>query len=952
MPLHRAIVCAYKSDKCAPDSFCRHETQPKMESPMLNSLDSFKCKTSMTVNGKEYVYYSLVEAEKNGLDGISRLPFSLKVLLENLLRFEDGRSVTKENIIAVADWVNSKGSAETEIAYRPARVLMQDFTGVPAVVDLAAMRDATKNLGGNTDAINPQVPCDLGSDHSVMVDYFANEKAFTMNVDREYERNGERYTFLKWGQQAFDNFRVVPPGTGICHQVNLENLAQTVWTKDIDGSTVAYPDTLVGTDSHTTMVNGLSVLGWGVGGIEAEAAMLGQPITMLVPEVIGFRLDGKMTEGTTATDLVLTVVEMLRQKGVVGKFVEFYGPGLSTLSLEDQATIANMAPEYGATCGFFPVDNDSISYLKATGREADRVALVEAYAKEQGMWRADDTPDPIFSSTLQLDMGEVVPSISGPKRPQDRIALTDAASAFATTLEELGGGRVDVTTPPKSDAEAQFLTEGAAQPESRRSRFAVEGADYNIDDGDVVIAAITSCTNTSNPSVMIGAGLLARNALAKGLSVKPWVKTSLAPGSQIVTDYLEKANLQDDLDAMGFNLVGYGCTTCIGNSGPLPAPISKAINENNILACSVLSGNRNFEGRVSPDCRANYLASPPLVVAYAIAGSMHVDITKDALGQDQDGNDVFLKDIWPSSKEIAELIRTSINEDMFHTRYGNAFKGDAGWQEIEVSGGETYDWSSQSTYVQNPPYFEGMTMEADEIQDIKGARILGLFSDSITTDHISPAGSFKAETPAGGYLTDRQVRPIDFNSYGSRRGNHEIMMRGTFANIRIKNQMLSDVEGGFSKHYPSGEQGAMYDVAMRYQEEGTPLVIFAGKEYGTGSSRDWAAKGTRLLGVKAVVTESFERIHRSNLIGMGVLPLVFTNGDSWEKLGMKGDEQVTIEGLGDLKPRQTLKADITFSDGSTKTIELLVRVDTEDELDYYKAGGILHYVLRNLNRAA
>ena len=899
---------------------------------MLNSLDSFNCRTTMTVNGKEFVYYSLAEAEKNGLEGISRLPFSLKVLLENLLRFEDGRSVTKENIQAIADWLNTKGSAETEIAYRPARVLMQDFTGVPAVVDLAAMRDATANLGGNTSVINPQVPVDLVIDHSVMVDFFANDKAFTMNVDREYERNGERYTFLKWGQQAFDNFRVVPPGTGICHQVNLEYLAQTVWTKEIDGKTVAYPDTLVGTDSHTTMVNGLSVLGWGVGGIEAEAAMLGQPITMLVPEVIGFELTGKLTEGTTATDLVLTVVEMLRQKGVVGKFVEFYGSGLSNLSLEDQATIANMAPEYGATCGFFPVDNDSLEYLKSTGRDADRVALVEEYAKAQGMWRADDTPDPVFSSTLSLKLEDVVPSISGPKRPQDRVVLANADTEFAKAAEAIKSGNI--------------LKKG------EEKRYEVANSNYRIDDGDVVIAAITSCTNTSNPSVMIGAGLLARNARAKGLTVKPWVKTSLAPGSQIVTDYLEKADLQDDLDALGFNLVGYGCTTCIGNSGPLPEPISKAINDNDVLACSVLSGNRNFEGRVSPDCRANYLASPPLVVAYAIAGSLHVNLNTDPLGQDQSGNDVYLKDIWPSSTEIADLIRTSINEEMFHTRYGNAFKGDAGWQEIEVSGGETYEWSTQSTYVQNPPYFDGMTMEPEPVRDINNARILGLFHDSITTDHISPAGSFKADTPAGGYLTDRQVRPIDFNSYGSRRGNHEIMMRGTFANIRIKNQMLQDVEGGFSKHYPSGEQGSMYDVAMRYKEEGTPLVIFAGKEYGTGSSRDWAAKGTRLLGVKAVITESFERIHRSNLIGMGVLPLVFTNGDTWESLGMKGDEQVTIEGLADLKPRQNLEATITYSDGSSKTISLLVRVDTEDELDYFNAGGILHYVLRNLNRAA
>ncbi|MEO0329716.1 MAG: aconitate hydratase AcnA [Pseudomonadota bacterium] len=899
---------------------------------MINSLDSFKCKTTMTVNNKEFVYYSLAEAEKNGLKGISRLPFSLKVLLENLLRFEDGRSVTADDIKAIADWLDNLGSAGTEIAYRPARVLMQDFTGVPAVVDLAAMRDATQMLGGNTDSINPQVPVDLVIDHSVMVDYFANDNAFSMNVEREYERNGERYTFLKWGQQAFDNFRVVPPGTGICHQVNLEYLAQTVWTRDVDGQTVAYPDTLVGTDSHTTMVNGLSVLGWGVGGIEAEAAMLGQPITMLVPEVIGFELTGKLPEGTTATDLVLTVVEMLRKKGVVGKFVEFYGSGLSSLSLEDQATIANMAPEYGATCGFFPVDNDSIEYLKSTGRAADRIALVEEYAKAQGMWRADDTPDPVFTSTLSLKLEDVVPSISGPKRPQDRVVLAHADSEFATAAATIKSGNI--------------LKKGEER------RYSIESANYKIDDGDVVIAAITSCTNTSNPTVMIGAGLLARNARRKGLSVKPWVKTSLAPGSQIVTDYLAKAGLQDDLDAMGFNLVGYGCTTCIGNSGPLPEPISKAVNDNDVLACSVLSGNRNFEGRVSPDCRANYLASPPLVVAYAIAGSMHVNLNTDPLGQDEAGNDVFLKDIWPSSREIADLIRSSINEEMFHMRYGNVFKGDEGWREIEVEGGETYTWSSQSTYVQNPPYFDGMTMEPEPVEDVVGARILGLFSDSITTDHISPAGSFKADTPAGGYLTDRQVRPLDFNSYGSRRGNHEVMMRGTFANIRIKNQMLQDVEGGFSKHYPSGDEMAMYDVAMRYKEEGVPLVIFAGKEYGTGSSRDWAAKGTRLLGVKAVVAESFERIHRSNLIGMGVLPLVFTGDDSWENLGMKGDEQVTIIGLSDLQPRQTISAEIEFAGGSSKTIELLTRVDTEDELDYFRAGGILHYVLRNLNRAA
>jgi len=898
---------------------------------MLNSLDSFKCRKTMTVAGKEYVYYSIPDAEKNGLEGVSQLPYSLKVILENLLRFEDGRSVTADDIRGVAEWLKNRGKDEKEIAYRPARVLMQDFTGVPAVVDLAAMRDATTSLGGNTDAINPQVPVDLVIDHSVMVDNFGNPKAFEANVAHEYERNGERYTFLKWGQEAFDNFRVVPPGTGICHQVNLEYLAQTVWTKEIDGKTVAYPDTLVGTDSHTTMVNGLSVLGWGVGGIEAEAAMLGQPVTMLIPEVIGFRLDGKMAEGITATDLVLVIVEMLRQKGVVGKFVEFYGPGLNNLTLEDQATIANMAPEYGATCGFFPVDKDSLSYLETSGREDDRIALVEAYSKAQGMFRDTDTPDPVFTDTLQLDLGTVVPSLAGPKRPQDRVALTEADTKFAEAMDN------------------EFK---AFKGANDNARFPVSGSNHDLGHGDVVIAAITSCTNTSNPSVMIAAGLVARNARAKGLSVKPWVKTSLAPGSQVVTEYLEKANLQDDLDAMGFNLVGYGCTTCIGNSGPLPEEISAAINEHDLVACSVLSGNRNFEGRVNPDVRANYLASPPLVVAYAIAGSMKINLTTDPLGQDQDGNDVYLKDIWPQSAEIADLIRTSINEEMFRSRYGDVFKGDAGWQKIDVTGGDTYAWSDTSTYVQNPPYFDGMTMEPDPITDIEGARVLALFKDSITTDHISPAGSFKSDSPAGAYLTGHQVRPVDFNSYGSRRGNHEVMMRGTFANIRIKNQMLENVEGGYSKHFPSGEQMPMYDVAMRYQDEGVPLVVFAGKEYGTGSSRDWAAKGTRLLGVRAVIAQSFERIHRSNLVGMGVLPLVFQDENSWDTLGLTGEEQVTIKGLADLEPRQVLDAEITMADGSTRTVPLLCRIDTLDELDYYRAGGILHFVLRNLNRAA
>ena len=895
---------------------------------MTQSLDSFKSKKTLTVNGKDYTYFSLIEAEKNGLTGASKLPYSLKVLLENLLRFEDGRSVKAEDIKAVAEWINNKGSAGKEIAYRPARVLMQDFTGVPAVVDLAAMRDATSNLGGNTDAINPQVPVDLVIDHSVMVDNFGNARAFEQNVDREYERNGERYTFLKWGQQAFENFRVVPPGTGICHQVNLEYLAQTVWTKEENGETIAYPDTLVGTDSHTTMVNGLSVLGWGVGGIEAEAAMLGQPVTMLIPEVVGFRLEGKMPEGITATDLVLVIVQMLRERGVVGKFVEFYGPGLNNLTLEDQATIANMAPEYGATCGFFPIDKDTISYLDSTGRDNDRVALVEEYAKAQGMWRDENAADPEFTDTLELNLADVVPSISGPKRPQDRVVLAGADKAFVDTMKK------------------EFSKDG------RGDRVKVANQNFDLGNGDVVVAAITSCTNTSNPSVLIAAGLVARNARAKGLTVKPWVKTSLAPGSQVVTDYLDKANLSKELDAMGFNLVGYGCTTCIGNSGPLQEDISNAIHENDLVACSVLSGNRNFEGRISPDVRANYLASPPLVVAYAIAGSLYVDVAKDSLGKDKDGNDVFLKDIWPSSAEIAEIMRETINEDMFRTRYGDVFKGDAAWQGIDAGKGETYGWDSASTYVQNPPYFEGMSMEPDTVQDIEGARVLSLFKDSITTDHISPAGGIAGNSPAGDYLRGHQVRPVEFNSYGSRRGNHDVMMRGTFANIRIKNQMLDNVEGGYSMHHPSGEQGAMYDVAMRYKDEGVPLVIFAGKEYGSGSSRDWAAKGTRLLGVRAVIAESFERIHRSNLVGMGVLPLVFTDGDNWEALGLTGKEKVSISGLSSLSPRQEMKATIEMEDGSTKEITLLSRIDTEDELDYFKNGGILHYVLRNLNRKA
>ena len=893
------------------------------------SLDSFKSRKTLKVGKKAYEYFDLKEAEKNGLDGISRLPFSLKVLLENLLRHEDGRTVTADDIRAMAGWLVEKRSTR-EIAFRPARVLMQDFTGVPAVVDLAAMRDATAKLGGDPTKINPLVPVDLVIDHSVMVDRFGTPSAFKENVELEYNRNGERYEFLRWGQEAFDNFRVVPPGTGICHQVNLEYLAQTVWTrKDKDGDEtvrMAYPDTLVGTDSHTTMVNGLAVLGWGVGGIEAEAAMLGQPISMLIPEVIGFKLTGKLPEGVTATDLVLTIVEMLRKKGVVGKFVEFFGTGLSNMSLEDRATIANMAPEYGATCGFFPVDGETISYLEDTGRKDSRVELAEAYAKAQGLYRTNKDEDPVFTDTLELDLGDVVPSIAGPKRPQDRVALSEAPEAFAVAMEK----------------EWKKL-------EELDKRVPVEGADHDLGNGDVVIAAITSCTNTSNPSVLIGAGLVARNALKKGLKVKPWVKTSLAPGSQVVTDYLEKAELQDDLDKLGFNLVGYGCTTCIGNSGPLPEAISAAITSGDLVACSVLSGNRNFEGRVNQDVRANYLASPPLVVAYALAGSMKVNLTKDPIGYSDKGEPVYLKDIWPTTKEIAELVRKSISKKMFKDRYENVFEGDKHWRKIEVEGSLTYDWPLSSTYVSNPPYFEDMTMEPKPVTDIENARILGLFLDSITTDHISPAGSIKADSPAGTYLSEHQVAPKDFNSYGSRRGNHEIMMRGTFANIRIKNQMVQGVEGGVTLHQPDGEQMPIYTAAMKYKDEGVPLVIFAGKEYGTGSSRDWAAKGTRLLGVRAVVAQSFERIHRSNLIGMGVLPAVFEEGTSWQSLGITGAETVTLKGLGaDLKPRQMLEIEISYPDGGHKTVPVLCRIDTEDELEYFRNGGILHYVLRNL----
>ena len=914
--------------------------------PIQIGTDTAQTRRSLTAGGRDYAYYSIDAATEAGLGDFSRLPASLKVVLENLLRFEDGGfSVSVDDIRAFGEWAAKGGKNPREINYRPARVLMQDFTGVPAVVDLAAMRDGIIGLGGDAQKINPLNPVDLVIDHSVMIDEFGNPRAFQKNVDLEYERNIERYQFLKWGQNAFQNFRVVPPGTGICHQVNLEYLAQTVWTDtDQNGALVAYPDTLVGTDSHTTMVNGLAVLGWGVGGIEAEAAMLGQPVSMLIPEVVGFKLTGRMVEGTTATDLVLKVVQMLRKHGVVGKFVEFYGEGLDNLPLADRATIANMAPEYGATCGFFPIDDETLRYLRNTGRDEDRIALVEAYAKQNGFWRGADYA-PVYTSTLELDMGSIVPAISGPKRPQDYLPLTESARSFYKVVADYRG--MD-----QSNGAQDMVEEGGgviAAPADVRRTAAVEGTDYTIRDGSVVIAAITSCTNTSNPYVMIGAGLVARKARQLGLNRKPWVKTSLAPGSQVVGEYLEAAGLQEDLDALGFNLVGYGCTTCIGNSGPLGDPaISKAIHDNDLVATAVLSGNRNFEGRISPDVRANFLASPPLVVAYAIAGDLNVDLTKDPIGRTPEGRDVYLRDIWPSNQEIADLVHATVTRQAFQSKYADVFKGDARWQAVEVTDSETYDWPPTSTYIQNPPYFRGMAQEAGVISDIDGARVLAILGDMITTDHISPAGSFKPTTPAGQYLTERQVAPKDFNSYGSRRGNHEIMMRGTFANIRIRNEMLDGVEGGYSKD-ADGNQAAIYDAAMSYMEKGTPLVIFGGIEYGAGSSRDWAAKGTSLLGVKAVIAESFERIHRSNLVGMGVIPFEFTGGDTRKTLNLTGDEVVSITGLsGDLKPLSLVPCTIRYADGTERTIQLKARVDTEVEIEYLKNGGVLHYVLRNL----
>jgi len=884
--------------------------------------DSLKTRSTLEAGGKSYAYYSLDKAAA-ALGDVSRLPFSMKVLLENLLRFEDGVTVTRDDLQAMVDWQKER-RINREIQYRPARVLMQDFTGVPAVVDLAAMRDAMKSLGGDAQKINPQVPVHLVIDHSVMVDEFGTPRSFEKNVELEYQRNAERYEFLKWGSNAFDNFKVVPPGTGICHQVNLENIGQAVWTStDQNGEEVAYPDTLVGTDSHTTMINGLGVLGWGVGGIEAEAAMLGQPVSMLIPEVVGFRLSGELKEGITATDLVLTVTQMLRAKGVVGRFVEFFGPGLDALSLADRATIANMAPEYGATCGFFPIDERTIDYLKLTGREDARIELVRAYAQAQGMWRDASTPDPVFTDTLDLDMSTVQPSLAGPKRPQDRVLLSDVDNRFNDEL---------IATYKKSGDE----------------RYAVEGEEYGIGNGDVMIAAITSCTNTSNPSVLVAAGLVARKARALGLTPKPWVKTSLAPGSQVVTDYLNASGLSEDLDAIGFNLVGYGCTTCIGNSGPLAPEISTAIAENDLVAASVLSGNRNFEGRVSPDCRANYLASPPLVVAYALMGTVRNDMNKTPLGRSKAGVDVFLKDVWPSNDEVRALIDAHVHSDMFRRRYADVYHGDDRWRAIDVTGGETYDWPASSTYIQNPPYFTGMTMTPKPLTDISGARALAVFGDSITTDHISPAGSIKLDSPAGKYLSEHGVPRTEFNSYGARRGNHQVMMRGTFANIRIRNRMLDGVEGGMTLYAPTGEIMPIYDAAMKYQADGTPLVVIAGKEYGTGSSRDWAAKGTVLLGVRAVLAESFERIHRSNLVGMGVIPLQFPDGEGASTHQLDGSETYSIAGIASIEPRQDVAVHVTRADGSKLVINARCRIDTYNELEYFRSGGILHFVLRNL----
>lgn len=876
----------------------------------------------VALNSK-YYYYSLPLAAKQ-LGDIDRLPKSMKVLLENLLRHVDGDTVQVDDLKAIVAWLQT-GHADREIAYRPARVLMQDFTGVPAVVDLAAMREAVRRLGGNVDQVNPLSPVDLVIDHSVTVDEFGDDNAFEDNVRIEMQRNHERYTFLRWGQKAFNRFRVVPPGTGICHQVNLEYLGQTVWHSDESGRRVAYPDTLVGTDSHTTMINGLGILGWGVGGIEAEAAMLGQPVSMLIPDVVGFKLTGKLREGITATDLVLTVTQMLRKHGVVGKFVEFYGDGLADLPLADRATIANMSPEFGATCGFFPVDDVTLGYMKLSGRSAEQIALVEAYAKAQGMWR-NPGDEPVFTSSLALDMSTVEASLAGPKRPQDRVALPNVPQAFKAATElDIGGHKANTDS----------------------KTFTLDGQQHELRDGAVVIAAITSCTNTSNPSVMMAAGLLAKNAVKKGLRSKPWVKTSLAPGSKVVTDYFDSAKLTAYLEELGFNLVGYGCTTCIGNSGPLPDPIEQAIKEGDLTVGAVLSGNRNFEGRIHPLVKTNWLASPPLVVAYALAGSMKIDLTKEPLGEGNDGQPVYLKDIWPSSQDIAQAVE-EVRTEMFHKEYGEVFDGDANWQAIQVAGSATYQWQEDSTYIRHPPFFSTMKVKPDPVQDIKDARILAILADSVTTDHISPAGNIKRDSPAGRYLSEHGVAPQDFNSYGSRRGNHEVMMRGTFANIRIRNEMVPGVEGGYTRHIPSQQQLSIYDAAMQYQQEKVPLAVIAGKEYGSGSSRDWAAKGPRLLGVRVVIAESFERIHRSNLIGMGILPLEFPQGVTRKTLGLTGDEQISVGGLQQLQPGQTVPVHITYADGRKEVIETRCRIDTGNELTYYENDGILHYVIRKM----
>ena len=886
----------------------------------FNSKNSFKSLDTISSSGKSYKIFNLKIAEKNGLDGISKLPKSLKVLLENLLRYEDDLTVDKKQILAIKEWLKTKKS-NTEIAYRPARTLLQDYTGIPAIADLAAMRDAVKEKNKDPNKINPLSTVDLVIDHSVMVDKYASGESFDQNVEKEFSRNGERYAFLKWGQKAFDNFRVVPPGTGICHQVNLEYLAKVVWSSKSGEDLYAYPDTLVGTDSHTTMVNGLSVLGWGVGGIEAEAAMLGQPISMLIPEVVGVEIKGKLLEGLTATDLVLAIVEMLRKKGVVGKFVEFYGEGLKNLTLADRATIANMAPEYGATCGFFPVDDETLKYLRLSGRDKETIELVEKYSKAQGLWSSEEME---FTDTLSLDISTVVPSISGPKRPQDKVLLTESSDGFAKVYKE--------NTKREKPIQAN-----------------VAGADFKITDGDIVIAAITSCTNTSNPSVMIGAGLLAKKAVEKGLKIKPWVKTSLAPGSKVVTDYLKKAGLNKYLDELGFNLVGYGCTTCIGNSGPLNQNISDAIHKEDLYAVSVLSGNRNFEGRISPDVKANYLASPPLVVAFALAGNMNFDLYKNPLGSDKDGKDVFLKDIWPSNKEIEELMLSSINAEMFIDRYSNVSEGPKEWSSIKTVDSSIYNWEDNSTYVKKPPFFDDLPDKPEGFKAIRDARLLLLLADSVTTDHISPAGNIKKDSPTGDYFMKNQVQQKDFNSYGARRGNHEVMMRGTFGNIKIRNEMAPGTEGGFTTLQPDGKVMSVYDAAVEYKKRGNDLVVIAGKEYGTGSSRDWAAKGTKLLGVKAVIAESFERIHRSNLVGMGVLPLQFKEGFDRKKLNITGAELITIIDIDKgVNPRQEVACEIKYKDGTSKTIKVLCRIDTENEVEYYKNGGILQYVLRNM----